>query len=42
MRHWNTENLKVNFANFAPIFKNTLISKNDIGESMKTYADEKE
>ena len=34
------ENLRVNFANFPPIFKITLISKNDIGELMKTYAEE--
>ena len=30
------ENLRVNFANFPPIFKNTLVSKNDIGYLMKT------
>ena len=35
------ENLRVNFANFPPIFKNTLVSKNDIGDLMKTYAEEK-
>ena len=34
------ENLRTNFANFAPIFKNTLVSKNDIGDLMKTYAEE--
>ena len=34
------ENLRVNFANFPPIFKNTLVSKNDIGDLMKTYAEE--
>ena len=34
------ESLKANFANFPPIFKNTLVSKNDIGDLMKTYAEE--
>ena len=34
------ENLRANFANFPPIFKNTLVSKNDIGDLMKTYAEE--
>ena len=34
------ENLRVNFANFPPILKNTLVSKNDIGDLMKTYAKE--
>ena len=34
------EKLRVNFANFPPIFKNTLVSKNDIGDWMKTYAEE--
>ena len=34
------ENLRVNFANFPPIFKNTLISKNDINDLMKNYAEE--
>ena len=34
------EILRVNFANFPPIFKNTLVSKNDIGDLMKTYAEE--
>ena len=34
------ENLRVNFANFPPIFKITLVSKNDIGDLMKTYAEE--
>ena len=34
------ENLRVNFANFPPIFKNTLVSKNDIGDLMKNYAEE--
>ena len=35
-------NLRVNFANFPPIFKNNLVSKNDIGDLMKTYAEEGE
>ena len=34
------ENLRANFANFPPIFRNTLVSKNDIGDLMKTYAEE--
>ena len=34
------ENLRANFANFPPIFKNTFVSKNDIGDLMKTYAEE--
>ena len=34
------EKLSVNFANFPPIFKNTLVSKNDIGDLIKTYAEE--
>ena len=34
------ENLRVNFVNFPPIFKNTLVSKNDFGDLMKTYAEE--
>ena len=34
------ENLRANFANFPPIFKNTLVSKKDIGDLMKTYAEE--
>ena len=32
--------LRSNFANFPPIFKNTLVSKNDFGDSMKTCAEE--
>ena len=35
------ENLRANFANFHPIFKNTLVSKSDIGDLMKNYAEEK-
>ena len=34
------ENLRANFANFTPIFKNTLVSKSDIGDLMKNYAEE--
>ena len=34
------ENLRANFANFPPIFKNTLVSKSDIGDLMKIYAEE--
>ena len=34
------EILKANFANFPPIFKNTLVSKNDIADLMKNYAEE--
>ena len=34
------ENLRANFANFPPIFKNNLVSKNDIGHLMKMYAEE--
>ena len=30
----------VNFADFPPLLKNTLVSKNDIGDLMKTYAEE--
>ena len=33
------ENLRANFAIFPPIFKNNLVSKNDIGDLMKTYAE---
>ena len=34
------ENLRVNFANFPPIFKKTLVSQIDFGDLMKTYAEE--
>ena len=34
------ENLRANFANFPPFFKNTLVSKSDIGDLMKNYAEE--
>ena len=34
------ENLRSNFNNFPPIFKNTLVSKSDIGDLMKNYAEE--
>ena len=33
------EKLRANFANFPPIFKNTLVSKTNIGDLMKTYAE---
>ena len=32
--------LRANFANFPPLFEYTLVSKNDIGNLMKTYAEE--
>ena len=32
--------MRANFANFPPIFKNTLVSMNDIGDLMKNYAEE--
>ena len=34
------ENLRENFANFPLLVKNTLVSRNDIGGLMKTYAEE--
>ena len=34
------ETLKVNFASFSPIFKNTLVGKDDNGHLMKTYVEE--
>ena len=34
------ENLRSNFVNFSPIFKNTLVSKSNIGDLMKNYAEE--
>ena len=34
------EKLRANFVNFRPIFKNTLVSKSDIGDLMKNYAEE--
>ena len=34
------EILGANFANFPPLFNNTLVSTNDIGDLMKTYAEE--
>ena len=34
------EKLRENFANFPPIFKNTFVSKSDIGDLMKNYAEE--
>ena len=33
------ETLRSEFVNFPPIFKNTLVSKNDIGDLMKNYAE---
>ena len=33
------EHLKAYFANFPPIFKNTVVSRNDIGDLMKEYAE---
>ena len=35
------EKLRANFANFPPIFKKNLLSKSDIGDLMKNYAEEK-
>ena len=32
------EHLKAYFANFRPIFENTVVSRNDIGDLMKEYA----
>ena len=34
------ENLRANFANFPPLFRNTLVGKSDIGDLMKNYAEE--
>ena len=34
------ENLRANFANFPPMFKNTSVSKSDFGVLMKDYAEE--
>ena len=34
------EKLRSKFVNFPPILKNTLVSKNDIGDLMKTNAEE--
>ena len=33
------EQLKAYFANFPPIFKSTVVSRNDIGDLMKEYAE---
>ena len=33
------EHLKTYFANFPPIFKNTVVCRNDIGDLMKDYAE---
>ena len=32
--------MRANFAKFPPFFENTLVSKNEIGDLMKTYAEE--
>ena len=34
------ENLRATVLNFPPVFKNILVSKNDIGDLVKTYAEE--
>ena len=34
------ENLRANFANLPPLFKNTLVCKSDIGDLMKNYDEE--
>ena len=34
------ENMRSKFVNFPPIFRNTLVSKSDIGDLMKSYAEE--
>ena len=34
------EKLRTNFANFPPLFNNTLVSNNDNGDLMTTYAEE--
>ena len=34
------KSLKANFAIFPPLFKNTLLSKNDIGDLIKTHAED--
>ena len=34
------ENLRSKFNNFSPIFKNTLVSKSDIGDLLENYAEE--
>ena len=34
------ENLRANFAKFPPICKNTLVTKDDIGDLMKNYVEE--
>ena len=34
------ENMRTNFANFPPIFKNTLVSKFNFADLMKNYAEE--
>ena len=39
MRHWSNWKLETQLATVLPIFKNTLVSKNDIGELSKNYAE---
>ena len=34
------ENLRANFANFSPVFKNTVVRKSDIEDLMKIYAED--
>ena len=36
------EKFRADFANFPPIFRNTLLSENDIGDLIKPYAEEGE
>ena len=36
------EHLKAYFANFPPVIKNTVVSRNDIGDLMKEYAEKEE
>ena len=34
------ENLRSKFVNFPPLFKNTSVSRSDIGDLVKNYAEE--
>ena len=34
------EEMRLKFGNFPPIFKNTLVSKSDIGDMIENYAEE--
>jgi hypothetical protein len=36
------DDLKGTFAEMSPVFKNTHVSRDDIGDHMKTYAEEQE